>query len=328
MEAAGGTAPLVRSFDTRGTRIAALRARVYGGAVPIRLHPVARRIAGLQLAVVAASAPLYPLTGLTFAWDTALRNLLLLGLLFAVWTWYAGRPATENREFAADALLATFLLVLFTNIVGPAQYAGVALALPLADPWLASADAALGIDVPALTAWTAGHPVLARALIWSYFTLLPQFVLPLLVLGIAYKDREALWEYVFHFHACLVVTLLGVTLLPAACAFTYYGFTSLLDQARFISHFEGLRAGTFTEIRFDDIEGLISFPSFHVAGGMMVTWVFRRRRRWLLPLAALNTMMIAATVLTGAHYGVDLLFTVLLFSGSVLLWRQWGRRGL
>ena len=47
------------------------------------------------------------------------------------------------------------------------------------------------------------------------------------------------------------------------------------SQERFIAHFNGVRDGTFTTIRFDDLEGLISMPSFHVAGGMMVTGVSR-----------------------------------------------------
>ena len=104
-----------------------------------------------------------------------------------------------------------------------------------------------------------------------------QFLLPIVVLGFL-RDRKHLWEYIFHFHVCATVTLIGVALWPAACAFTYYGFDSLLDQTRFIDHFAALRAGTFREVRFDNIEGLITFPSFHVAGGLMVTWAFRRTR--------------------------------------------------
>ena len=73
---------------------------------------------------------------------------------------------------------------------------------------------------------------------------------------------------------------------------------------------------------------MISFPSFHVAGALMVTWAFRRRPGWLAVLTALNTALVASTVLTGAHYGVDVVATVALFAVSILLWRRWGRRGL
>jgi hypothetical protein len=120
------------------------------------------------------------------------------------------------------------------------------------------------------------------------------------------------------------VTLVGVALLPAECAFTYYGFTSLLDQTRFINHFDALRGGIFAEIRYDNIEGLISFPSFHTAGGLMVTWAMRHHRAWLVPVFALNVLLISATVLTGAHYAIDVVVTAVMFAGSVWLWRAWG----
>ncbi len=291
-------------------------------------NPVVRRILAIEVGVLAVTAVLYSVTGLAIAWRTVVAPAAVLALLFAVWVWYACAAARGRRPWIADTLLATLLLVLFTNIGGPAQYAGVAAGFPLVDPWLAAVDASLGIHVPALAEWTSGHPYLALALVAAYFTLLPQFVLPLVVLGLFYRNREAIWEYVFHFHVCLTVTLAGVMLLPAACAFTYYGFTSLIDQTRFISHFEGLRDGTLTHVRFDDIEGLISFPSFHVAGGMMVTWAFRGYRRWLAVLCVLNAALISATVLTGAHYGIDLLLTLALFAGSVALWRTWGRNGM
>jgi hypothetical protein len=316
------------SVSSRGDRagVAALAAdtpwpRTAAEPSTMRWHPAARYVAGIQAAILAMSLALYPALGLSVAWRTALPQALGVGVLFGAWAFYAWSRRAGTGAIA-DTLLGTILILLCTHVAGPAQYAGVALGRPLADPWLARADATLGIHVPALTAWTAQSPLLTRVLIVSYFTLLPQLVLPLVGLGLVYRDRERLWEYVFHFHVCAAITIAGVALFPAACAFSHYGFTSLIDQTRFISHFDALRAGTFGEVRFDDIEGMISFPSFHVAGAMMVTWAFRRHRWWLAPLLVVNTLLIAATVLTGAHYGVDLLATAAMFAGSVLLWRR------
>src|ERR1700676_3824279 len=132
----------------------------------------------------------------------------------------------------------------------------------------------------------------------------------------------------FHFPVCLAVTLPGVALMPATVPISYYSFESLIDQSRFIDHFTRLRSGAFTELWLNDIEGMISCPSFHVAGGLMVTWAFRGHRRWFAALAVLNTLLIASTVLAGAHYAIDIVATVVLFAGSVLLWRAWGRNGL
>ena len=311
-------------LETRlATVVVAPRSRA--GALWHAVNPVARKALALQAVLIAATAPLYPLVGIGIDWSSGLPNACWLGLLLVVWGRYVLAPASGWNRAVADALLALLLLVTLTTIAGPAQYPAVALGFPEADPWLSAADAALGVDVPAIRAWTASHPALVPVLTLAYYSLLPQFMLPIVVLGFL-REREPLWEYVFHFHVCLTVTLVGVALWPAACAFTYYGFDSLLDQTRFINHFAALRAGTFGDVRFDDIEGLISFPSFHVAGGLMVTWAFRHRRGWFAAIAAVNVLLIAATVLTGAHYGIDVLASLALFAGSVVLWRAWIRR--
>jgi membrane-associated phospholipid phosphatase len=135
-----------------------------------------------------------------------------------------------------------------------------------------------------------------------------------------------MWEYAFHFHFCSLVTLAALALFPAECAFTYYGYESLINQTRFIHQFHGFRDGTLTVIRFNDIEGLISFPSFHVAGAMMVTWAFRRHRWFFVPLLCLNAVMAASTVMLGAHYATDLVATALMFGASVIIYRRWGER--
>ena len=116
------------------------------------------------------------------------------------------------------------------------------------------------------------------------------------------------------------MTVASLALFPAACAFSYYGFESTLPQGRFLAHFNGFRTGSLSVIRFDDLEGLISMPSFHVAGGLMLTWAFRGYRVvWVF--AVLNGLLMAATVLSGAHYGVDLPATALLFGASVVVHR-------
>ena len=66
------------------------------------------------------------------------------------------------------------------------------------------------------------------------------------------------------------------------------GFTPTIDQARVVRQIGALRAGTFHVIDFTDLEGLITMPSFHAAGAMMVTWAFRRHRAVFLPLVIIS----------------------------------------
>jgi hypothetical protein len=95
--------------------------------------------------------------------------------------------------------------------------------------------------------------------------------------------------------------LAALAVFPAAHAFQFYGFESTIDQTRLIAHFNGVREGVFNTIDFDDLEGLVSMPSFHAAGGIFVTWAFRDRVAVASAVGLLNLGLMAATVLTGAH---------------------------
>jgi hypothetical protein len=273
-------------------------------------------------ALSALTAPFYRSAGLSFAWSTMLPQVVALMALLSLFVYFIQVPGSGRERRFPDALLVAFLLVLFTNLASPAQYLALTLRRPLVDSQLARVDALLGVHVPALAAWTAQHRAIDIVLKVSYSSLLPQFVLPIIVLGLWAADRDRLWEYCFHFHFCLLITIACLAVWPAACAFVHYGFQSTIDQSRFIDHFFALRQGTYHIIRFDDLEGLISMPSFHTAGALMVTWAFRSYRRLRWPLAGLNVALILATFMTGAHYFVDVIATGLLFGLSVLVYRR------
>lgn len=271
---------------------------------------VARLALALQILALALTAPFYAAYGLSVNWQSVLPAIGAPALLIVLWVHYRRYPGSERETVLPDVALATVLILTLTDILSPAQYLAVAVKRPLVDPYLAAADTFLGVHVPSLAAWTRAHPTVSELLTLSYFTLLPQFALPLFVLGVYYRDRERLWEYVFHFHLCAIVTVASLAIFPAACAFTFYGFESTINQARFVEQFAGFRDGRLTVIDFRNLEGLVSMPSFHAAGALMVTWAFRRRLVFLIPLVVLNSMLLAATVMSGAHYLVDLLATV------------------
>ena len=61
---------------------------------------------------------------------------------------------------------------------------------------------------------------------------------------------------------------------------------------------QGFHDGTMKVVRFDELEGLVSLPSFHVAGALIVTWAFRNRVRILIPLILLNVALTLSTFIT------------------------------
>jgi hypothetical protein len=285
-----------------------------------RLRFVAVWSLAVQVVLLASSLYAYAALGLSVAWDSALPTMSVVAGLLLAWAYFAATKSTATEQRVGNASLAVALLLLLATIMPPAQYAAAALNRPLIDPALARADSWLGINVADLAGWTRSHPSVSALLTWGYFTLLWQFALIVPLLSLV-RDDDALAEYVFNFHACSLVTIVAFALFPAASAFQYLEFQSTLPQARFIQHFNGVRSGQMTHLVFGQMEGMVSMPSFHVAGALMVTWATRRHLWLCVPLAAVNSLLCAATFLSGAHYLVDTIAGFVLVACSVWAWR-------
>ena len=290
----------------------------------VGLNPLAGRLLAIQGVLIAGCVVAYVALGLSVTWtQNAIVGSLGIGGLLLFWLNHYRWPGTPlERQIAEASFIFAFLLVLVTTVF-LAEYAAVALRFPYSDPWLTKADALMGVSVPALAVWTAAHPAIARLLALSYATFAPQLLLTLLLLAVL-RERDRLWEYAFHFHFCLLISLVGFALWPAICAPEYLQFQSTLDVSRVVEQIRGFHDGTMTTIAFDDVEGLISFPSFHVAGAMIVSWAFRDYRWLFFPLSALNIVLVASTVMLGLHYVVDIFGGVAVFGLSLAAYRWWG----
>jgi hypothetical protein len=262
---------------------------------------------------------------LSIDWSTVGAPAGGMLVLLAVWLKFYLVPRRPKEWMAAELVFLVVLMVLLSNLAAVMQYGAVALGTPYVDHWLAAADEALGIYVPSLAAWTTAHPKIDLLLMVSYATLLVQFFVVIGLLG-AYRDRAHLWEFAFHYHVCLIITVAALVIFPAACAPEYYGFRPTIDATRYIAQIRGFHTGTMTVVRFDQIDGLVSFPSFHVAGALVATWAVRHRRWVFVPIAALNVALIASTVFSGVHYAVDAIGAVPLFAFSVFIYRRWFSR--
>jgi membrane-associated phospholipid phosphatase len=288
------------------------------------LNPLSKRLAALSALVLGFNLMFFWARGLTLDWSTVWFGAVLLGVILVVWLNFYFVPGVPKERFVAEVLLVVFLTVLLTNFASPMQYAAVAVGAPYADPWLAAADARIGVYVPAVAAWTRAHPAISLLAKLTYATLLPQFLLTVIVLA-ALRERERLWEFAFHFHLCMIVTVAALTIWPAVCPPAYYGFTSTIDMTHLMGQIKGFHDGRMRVVRFDELDGLVSFPSFHVAGAVLVTWAFRHRRRILIPLMVLNVALIISTLITGVHYVVDVLAALPLFAVSLAAYHWWAR---
>jgi hypothetical protein len=304
-----------RAFASQTTRPSLAR---------LGLNPLGQRLVACNVAALVVGILFFSGRGLAIDWSTAWLGPVLLTAILIVWLNFYFVPGAPGERFVAEVLFVTFLMVLLTNVLVPMQYGALAMGAPYADPWLAAADAAMGIHVPAVVAWIWAHPAALRLTNIIYFTFAPQLLLTVFALA-ALRDRERLWEFAFHFHLCLIVTIAALALWPAVCVSDHYAYKPTVDMTRTIAQIKGFHDGSMTVVRFDDLDGLVSFPSFHVAGGMLVTWAFRHRPRILIPLIVLNIGLAISTVTTGEHYAVDVLGAVPLVAGSLAAYRWWGQ---
>jgi membrane-associated phospholipid phosphatase len=202
------------------------------------------------------------------------------------------------------------LLILLFGIL--LTYAALTTNFPYRDAELYAIDRALGLDRRAYLDFVNSRPLLAELSCYCYQCLLPQFALVPMVLMIA-NQLPHLRRWMVAFGLALIATSAISVFTPAVAAFVYLDLTPQVyanvasTVYTHVPTLEALRAGTLHSIKLDNLEGLVTFPSFHTAGALMFIWALRTVPfvRW--PAVALNIALIAATPIDGAHYFIDLM---------------------
>lgn len=227
--------------------------------------------------------------------------LATLAVLAANLLFYRGRRGGERVSALVAGCAAFFALASGTAAL---SYLAAMVAAPMADAGLARADAALGFDWLAWYRFVQAHPALHALLAFAYASMAVQILLCLLVLplsGRAARNRE--------FIATTAVTLLPTIALfaafPAASAWVQYGARPPAGLA-YLQQLLALRAGRMAALRLDDLYGLITFPSFHVAAAVLIAYAARGTPLAFLALV-LNLVMAVSALSEGGHYLVDVL---------------------
>ncbi len=286
------------------------------------LHRAGALLLTVNTVAVGLTVALYAATGLTLDWRQVLPFEVLFVLTAVIGLFMTLSPGRPSEWWVAESAFLLSLMLFLANVAAPLQYAALAVGTPYADPWLAAGDAVIGIHVPTLAAWTSAHPALLHVLTLAYRTFQPQVACALLFL-ILTRQRAKVWEFVFQLHVCLLVTVLMLLVAPAICPPAYYGFTPAMDLPRAFAQIQALHNGTLTQIEWGMMDGLVSVPSFHTGAALVTLWALRGSwLRW--PLLVINTLLIAATMLTGVHYAVDVLAAVPLVWASIAIWRRYG----
>lgn len=289
-------------------------------ANPLLYRPVK---ATLIHVVVTALVTVILATALPIAFSMGRDGILISIVVYLTLAVITVVFATRQVPEFSHTSFAVLLMLLYLLVCVPLSYSLLSFNFPLADPWLARADAFLGIHVPSITETVLGIEWVAATFSSIYFLFLPELAVLILLLGVVIKDFRSLWELVFHFQFTCTTCLLVSTFTPALGAFQWYGFESILNQDAFIADFEALRMGNVDNFSLSALEGLVSFPSFHTAGAVAMSWSLRRRPLLFWSTLPLNAGIVTSTVLTGAHYFTDVLAGCAVCVFSALIYRRW-----
>ena len=268
----------------------------------------------------------FPLSRLTFPPSSTLRLgwtalavvvLVYVPVVIRYWIRADSSPACRFTAAAAESL--SFLVygaafVIAMGILGMTfSYLSVSLPLPLRDAELAAIDRALGFDWREFLTVANAHPVIAQMLRAAYRSSGPQLVLLLIFLSVT-RRRDRLVEFLAIFAMSLLLTMVGMTLVPAEGAYAFFApmpaqFSNFGPDSGMWHHatFVALRTQAAPVLDFADAQGLVTFPSFHTILAIITSYAVRDIRYVAVPTATLNLVVVVSTLPEGGHYLIDLI---------------------
>ncbi len=286
----------------------------------------AQRVTWIFLAVLS----LVTLCWLPFSTISLVPLSLLLpvtiGAVFMAAAWYYTRWRNEPR--LANALDCTGQMIAFLAFGSLLSYQMATLGFPLQDRAFHAADLGLGLDWLTYLKAVNERPWLGDLFSFAYASFIPQAIVLITVLSFS-GDRIRIRIVIFAMMIAGLITILISGFLPAMAMFVHLGlspadYPNLQPGASFVhvADMIGLRSGAPYRFDLTRAEGIITFPSYHAALGMllMIGPATNRWTRW--PFWLLNITMIAATPIDGGHYFVDVVAGLGIAVGSYFLARR------
>ncbi|MGO4404139.1 phosphatase PAP2 family protein [Bosea sp. RAF48] len=240
--------------------------------------------------------------------------------------WYYRCRRGEGR--LSDALDCTGQMTAFTALGPMLSYLIATVGFPLQDRAFYAADLSLGLDWLAYLKAVDARPWLGALFSFAYASFIPQAIVLIAVLSFS-GEGTRIRVIILAMMIAGVITILISGFLPAMAMFVHLGlgpadYPNLKPAASFVHVVDmaGLRSGAPFRLDLMRAEGIITFPSYHAAVGMLllIGSAANRWARW--PLGLLSLTMIAATPIDGGHYFVDVAAGLGIAVGSYFLARR------
>ena len=234
------------------------------------------------------------------------QNLLVDHVSYRHWTDTHMAQAMRMFEGLFFICLAWIFVRMFNHLT-------MTIPLPLTDELLLAWDRAFYLDWNAYFDFIISHDWLASLFGRIYTSLTALSIIAFTLLMLTRREREAQFFIASFVITCLLCIIIGLffpalgavkTLYTGTDSFAmFYGHTPGVIH---IPYMEALRTNKNITINLMDLPGLVTFPSFHTACGILLIWCFRRNPL-SIPVTLYAVLMIASTPILGGHYFVDLL---------------------
>jgi PAP2 superfamily protein len=198
---------------------------------------------------------------------------------------------------------------------------GLRLHMPLVDAELLSLDRMIGVDTLALLERISTQPA------WFHDVMRIAYEQTVLVLFVSLILRAAVDDCIEVWRAalCFVGSLLSVcliSLVTPAKGIRVWAPEQMMGRLPigagryFWQSFDQFYSGREPLLGVHSINGVISFPSFHIIMGLITLTIWRKQPLVLAIAAVWFALMLTATVPFGGHYVVDLI-------GGCAVWLLW-----
>ncbi|HUB98070.1 MAG TPA: phosphatase PAP2 family protein [Stellaceae bacterium] len=285
----------------------------------MRDHWVSAAEWGVIVLVIGLDAAFARATGIPV--DGALKHAQLLGVMVAIWpVTVLGTRLTgfaKGAGFLAELPAKFFIYIAVASVL---EYYLATSPAPLGDGLLIAADRSLGVDWPAICAWSEAHPGARAVLQFAYFGLLAECGVVVVVTALFYPRRARRFSTALILSSLFTIPLLWVfpVVGPYASSAELGVPQSCFAFAQsWTEHYLGMRNHTLPAIPLDDIRGIVDFPSYHAACAVLLAY-FLRGIPVITPIAIVfNLLMLLATPVIGGHYVIDVLAGLGVAAGTI-----------
>ncbi|MFA9199567.1 MAG: phosphatase PAP2 family protein [Cypionkella sp.] len=288
------------------------------------LSPPARLIAGTLAGAAVAAAAIVRAAGMTIEPAGFARFALLAAAMLALSRWCARRYPDPRLAHAAAIVGSGTLALLLCGLI---SNTGLRLGAPLIDPALVRLDAAFGLDVEAAVRAFAAYPR-AIALLAAMYNLSGPVVVLTILLAVAAGRPGKAWELTATAIISMQVVAIFAAAFPAIGAMAHLGMEDLQGSGvpvgagvYHLAAFEHFRDGASGVVRLADLDGVVTFPSFHTVLALLAAQALHDTRwRWLG--IGWSAGVIVSTAPIGGHYVTDLAAGCIVWLGAAALARR------